>query len=221
MKRCACVAFVMLVGILCVGASRAHAQPPASAPEPRLSIQFDGGPTLGHKSAGFVSGEFGWRLTNKLDVFIEAGHMSNVGMSALETNATTIANFLGATVGSTGITVNHFDVGIKFHMSPPSPKVHPYVILGAGGAKATTEVTFTVNGAVIDPSDRVTLGGDLSGSNTKAIVMFGGGIEFPFARNYFADFGYRFGGILSKVSDIENDITIKTQRIMLGAGVRF
>ena len=43
----------------------------------------------------------------------------------------------------------------------------------------------------------------------------------PFAKSYFADFGYRFGGILSKVSDIENDITIKTQRIMLGVGVRF
>ena len=71
MKRCACVSFVLVVGTLCVGAARAHAQPPAAALEPRLSIQFDGGPTLGHKSAAFVSVEFGWRLTNKLDVFIE------------------------------------------------------------------------------------------------------------------------------------------------------
>jgi opacity protein-like surface antigen len=221
MKRSACVAFVLLVGTLCVGAHRANAQTPPTASDRGLSIQFDGGPTLGNKSAGYFSAEVGWRVRNKLDLFFEAGHMTNVATSLLDDNASIIANAIGAQVGSTGITVNHFDVGIRFHITPPNPKVHPYVIFGAGAARTTTEVTFTVNDTVIDPSDRVVLGGDLSGSNTKAILMFGGGIHFPFAKNYFADFGYRFGGILSKVSDIENDITIKTQRVMLGAGVRF
>jgi hypothetical protein len=83
-------------------------------------------------------------------------------------------------------------------------------------------VTFTnASGTVIDPSGSVTLGGDLSGSNNKTLLIFGGGIAYPFGKAYFIDVGYRFGGILSKVSDIENDQTIKTQRIMLGAGVRF
>jgi len=219
MKRSACLAFVMLVGILCVGASRAQAQAPAAAREPRLSIEIAGGPTLGHKSAGFVSGEVGWPLNKKLEVFVEGGHMTNVGTSALDSNASVIANALGLAVGSTAIKVNHVDAGIRFNITPPSPKVHPYVALGVGFAKVTTETTFTLNGAVVDPG--IPLGGDLSGSNNKAILIFGGGITFPFAKSYFADFGYRFGGILSKVSDIENDITIKTQRIMLGVGVRF
>jgi hypothetical protein len=228
MKRCACVVFVLLVGTLCVGAPRAHAQTPP-APEPRLSIQFDGGPTLGHKSAGFFAIELGWRLSSKIDVFVEGGHMGNVGTSALDANAATVASFLnntglvpGASVGSAGIKVNHVDAGIRFNVTPPSPKVHPYVVIGAGVAKATTEVTYTnASGTVVDTSAFVSEGGDTSGSNTKAILIFGGGIHFPFAKSYFADFGYRFGGILSKVSDIENDTTIKTQRIMLGVGVRF
>ena len=111
-------------------------------------------------------------------------------------------------------------MGIRFNVTPPSPKVHPYVVFGVGAANATTEVTFTnASGTVIDPG--FPLGGDLSGSNWKTPLVFGGGITFPFAKNYFVDVGYRFGGILSKVSDIENDQTIKTQRIMLGAGVRF
>jgi opacity protein-like surface antigen len=219
MKRSACVAFVLLVGTLCVGASRAQAQAPAAARESRLSIEIAGGPTLGHKSAGFVAGEVAWRLNSKLDVFVEVGHMTNVGTSALDDHASVIANALGLAVGSTAIKVNHVDVGIKFNITPPSPKVHPYVALGVGYAKATTETAFTANGTVVDPG--IPLGGDLSGSNNKAILIFGGGITFPFAKRYFADFGYRFGGVLSKVSDIENDVTIKTQRIMLGAGVRF
>lgn len=235
MKRCVLVATVSLVAILCLDAASARAQTPsAAAPagkQTQAAISVYGGPTLGHKSAGFVAFEFGWKLTDKIDVFAEGGHMGNVGTSALDANAATIAGFLnasglvpGASVGSTGIKVNHFDAGIRFNVTPPArwPKLHPYVVLGIGAAKATTEVTFTNgSGTVIDPSGTVTLGGDLSGSNTKTILIFGGGIVYPFAKNYFADFGYRFGGILSKVSDIENDQTIKTQRVMLGAGVRF
>jgi Outer membrane protein beta-barrel domain len=225
MKRCVVDATMSLVAILCLDASIARAQAPAAAAtsaETKASLSVSGGPTLGHKSAGFVAIEGDWRLTDRIDVFVEGGHMGNVGTSALEANATLIANAIGAQVGSTAIKVNHVDFGIRFNLVPPRPKIHPYVVLGVGVARATTEVTFTnASGTVIDPSGSVTLGGDLSGSNTKTLLIFGGGIVYPLARNYFADVGYRFGGILSKVSDIENDQTIKTQRIMLGAGVRF
>lgn len=220
MKRCAGVVFCLLVGLLLVGASPARAQSSAAA-DSRVAIAVLGGPTLGHKSSGFFSGELDFALTNKIDLYFEVGHMSNVGTSSLEDNASRIATAIGAQVGSTSIGVNHFDFGIKFHITPPTEKVHPYVILGVGAARTTTEVTFTVNGQPFDPAGVVALGGDLSGTNTKTILTFGGGLMFPFANRYFADFGYRFGGILSKVSDIENDITIKSQRITLGAGVRF
>jgi len=234
MKRCVFIATVSLVAVLYLDVSPASAQAAAPAATPaaqatKASLLVSGGPTLGNKSAGFVAIEIGWRLTDKVDLFVEGGHMGNVGTSALEANAGVIATFLnssglipGAAVGSTGIKVNHADVGIRFNVTPPSPKIHPYVVLGVGFSRTTTEVTF-VNGSgtVVDPSNVVSLGGDLSGSNTKTLLVFGGGVVYPFAKNYFADIGYRFGGILSKVSDIENDQTIKTQRIMLGAGVRF
>ena len=173
------------------------------------------------KGGAYIAVEFDWRLTNKIDIFAEGGHMGNVGTSALDDHASVIANALGLGVGSTGIKVNHFDAGIRFNVTPPPqwPKVHPYVLLGAGFAKATTETTFTLNGTVVDPG--IPLGGDLSGSTNKTILLFGGGITYPFAKTYYLDVGYRFGGILSNVSDIENDQTIKTQRIMLGVGVRF
>ena len=218
MKRCARVAFWSVVAILCIAAPAARAQ----TVEPRLAVEIAGGPTLGHKSSGFVTGELDWKLNDKISVFFEGGHMSNVGTSSLDTNANLIASALGLQVGSTAIKVNHGDAGIKWHVTPPNPKVHPYVIVGIGLAKTSTEVAFTnSSGAVVDPGGQVSLGGDLSGSNNKTILIFGGGLTFPFATNYFIDAGYRFGGVLSKVSDIENDITIKTQRIIFGAGVRF
>jgi opacity protein-like surface antigen len=218
MKRSARVVCLSLLAILSAGVTTALAQ---TAADPMYSVEVSVGPTLGHKSSGFVAGEFDYRLNSKIDLFVEGGHMANVGTDALETNATVIANAINAQVGSTGITANHFDAGIRFHVTPPSPRIHPYVVVGVGFARTSTEVEFTRNGQAFDPSGEVFLGGDLSGTNTKAILVFGGGLMFPFSGRYFADFGYRFGGILSKVSDIENDITIKTQRIMLGAGVRF
>jgi len=218
MKRCARVAFWSLVGLLCAGTPAARAQS-AQPAEQRLAVSLSGGPTLGHKSSGFVSGELDWKLTRKLDIFVEGGHMNNVGTSALDDNANVIATALGLQVGSTAIKANHFDAGIKFNITPPTPKVLPYVVVGAGFAKTTTEVSFTQNGNVVDPG--IPLGGDLSGSNNKTILVFGGGLKFPFAANYYLDIGYRFGGILSNVSDIENDVTVKTQRVMFGAGVRF
>jgi opacity protein-like surface antigen len=218
MKRCARVAFWSVVGLLCVGAPAAHAQS-AQATEPRYAVSLSVGPTLGHKSSGFVSGEFEWKLTPKLDIFVEGGHMSNVGTSALDDNANVIATALGLQVGSTAIKANHFDGGIKFNITPPNARVLPYVVFGVGVAHTTTEVSFTQNGNVVDPG--IPLGGDLSGSSNKAILVFGGGLKFPFSGNYYVDVGYRFGGILSNVSDIENDVTVKTQRIMFGAGVRF
>jgi opacity protein-like surface antigen len=218
MKRCARIAVWSVVGLLCAGTPAARAQS-AQSGETRFAVGLSGGPTLGHKSSGFVSGELEWKATRKIDIFVEGGHMNNVGTSGLDTNANVIADALGLQVGSTAIKVNHFDAGIKFNITPPNPKVLPYVVLGAGVAKTTTEVAFTQNGNVVDPG--IPLGGDLSGSNNKAILVFGGGLKFPFAGNYYLDVGYRFGGILSNVSDIENDVTVKTQRVMFGAGVRF
>src|SRR5207249_7186949 len=130
MKRCVVVATVSLVAVLCLDVSTALAQPPAPAATPagqetktKASLSVLGGPTLGNKSAGFIAIELGWRLTDKIDVFVEGGHMGNVGTSALDANAAIIANAINASVGSTGIKVNHVDFGIRFNVTPPNPNV--------------------------------------------------------------------------------------------------
>jgi hypothetical protein len=52
------------------------------------------------------------------------------------------------------------------------------------------------------------------------MLVFGGGLKLPIRERFFADIGYRFAPILS-TSDVENDVTIKTQRVTFGFGARF
>jgi opacity protein-like surface antigen len=225
MKRCACVAFLWLMGTLCAGA--AFAQAPASGADEKMYAEFNLGPTLGHKSSTFVGVEGGYRIVPDIDVFVEVGHMQNVGTDALEANAATVAGFLGGTVTSTSISATYVNAGIRYHLSL-LPRWHPYVLGGIGGASVATRTTFAVNGTEIDPNTFVTpegnsvqLGGDLAGSRGKVMIVAGFGVNVPFLQRYYADVGYRYGQILARTSQVETDTSVKTQRVVVGIGVRF
>jgi len=218
MKRFACVAVVCLVATLGLGARPAYAQA-APAADSQMYAEINFGPTLGHKSDAFVGGEFGYRLTETLDLFVEGGHMGNVATSDLDDRAAIIANHLGGTA-STAFKVNHFDVGVRYRIDG-TPTIHPYVLGAIGVANVKTEVAFSVNGTVIDPSSTVQVGSDLSGTLNKTMIVVGFGINVPFKTRFFGDLGYRYGAILAKTDNFETDKTISTQRIVLGAGIRF
>lgn len=222
MKRFACVAAVCLVAILGVGAVSAQAQTTPSGPDPKMYVEINFGPTLGHKSDKFVGGEAGLRLAEGLYVIIEASHMGNVATTDLDDRATIIANHLGGTA-STAFKVNHGAAGLRYNIKLDiSPMVHPYVLGAIGFAQVKTEVEFNVGGTTIDPaSHNVPLGADLSGTLTKAIVVVGFGVNVPFATRFFADLGYRYGRIMPKTDVFETDKGISTQRVVLGVGVRF
>lgn len=146
--------------------------------------------------------------------------MGNVATTDLDDHATIIANFLGGTA-STAFKVNHGAAGVRYNIDV-SPSVHAYVLGGVGAASVKTEVEFAVGGTAIDPAAfGVQLGGDLTGSTTKTIVVFGFGANVPFMTRYFFDLGYRYGQILAKTDIFETDKSIPTQRVVLGAGVRF
>lgn len=147
--------------------------------------------------------------------------MGNVATTDLDNRALPIANFLGGTA-STSFKVNMGAVGLRYNFDLNTPTVRPYVLAGVGIAQVTTEVLFTVNGSQIDPSARgVQLGGDLSGRHNKTIGLFGFGVTVPFKTRFFADLGYRYGQILAKTDNFETDTAIPTQRVVLGAGIRF
>ena len=219
MKRYACVVVVCLAAIFGSGAAaQAQVMPPPSDSKMYAEINF--GPTLGHKGDKFIGGEAGFRLTGDLDVFVEVGHMGNVATTDLDDRAQIIANFLGATT-TTAFKVNYGDVGVRYNFTV-SPMVHPYVLGAVGLANVKTEVAFNVGGSTIDPAARgVQLGGDLSGTHNKTILVFGFGVHVPFKTRFFGDLGYRYGQILAKTDNFETDKAIPTQRVVLGVGIRF
>jgi opacity protein-like surface antigen len=220
MKLLARVAALCAAGILAVAATPAQAQTKPAGAESTMYAELNFGPTLGHKSDAFVGGEFGLRVMDNLDVIVEASHMGNVGTTDLDDRAVIIANYLGGTA-ATAFKVNHVAFGARYNFEV-SPKVHPYVLAGVGFASVKTDVEFSVNGTAVDPATRgVQLGGDLTGTHNKAIVVFGFGVNVPFKTRFFGDLGYRFGQILAKTDNFETDKRIPTQRIVLGAGIRF
>jgi opacity protein-like surface antigen len=220
MKRFARVAAVCFVVVLGVSARSAQAQPAPGSTESKMSAEVNFGPTLGHKSSAFVGGEFDYRLTPGLDAVVEITHMGNVGTTDLDNRAAIIANFLGGTA-STGYRVTAFAAGARYRI-PVQSKFGPYVLGAIGVAHVNTEVEFTVNGSVIDPAaSGVQLGGDLSGSTNRALLVLGFGVNMPFKQRFFADLGYRYGQIFSKTLDNETLGSIPTQRIILGAGIHF
>jgi opacity protein-like surface antigen len=218
MKRFACIAVVCLVAILGAGTS-VQAQTPSAGSDPKMYAEINFGPTLGHKSDAFVGGEFGYRLTLGLDLFVEVSHMANVGTSDLDNRAALIANHLGGTA-ATAFKVTDFAAGVRYRF-PVTGRFQPYVLGGIGAANVKTEVAFSVNGTTIDPSSTVQLGSDLSGSLNKTIIVLGFGVNVPFKARFFGDLGYRYGQILAKTDNFETDTSIPTQRVVLGVGVRF
>jgi opacity protein-like surface antigen len=207
------------VATLGVGAVSAQAQTTSSGFNPRMYVEVNAGPTLGHTSDMFFGGEAGLRLAGGLYVVVEGAQMDNVATQDLDDRATIIANFLGGTA-TTAFKVTHGAAGLRYNIDA-SPRVHPYVMGAVGIAKVETDVAFTVNGTVIDPAPRVRLGGDLSGTANKTIVVLGFGVNVSFATRFFADLGYRYGSILANTENFETDKAISTQRVVFGFGVRF
>ncbi len=213
---------IVCVAALC-GATVAQAQSAAPA-DGRYSAQIDIAATLGHKSDGSLGGELGYRFNDTWDFYFEFGHMGNVATSNLDSRAQLIANTIGASE-STVQKANYYDIGARYKLRPRGPW-HPYAVAGLGAATVRTKTDFFVNGQDVTGqlanfTPQIQLGSDLSGSLTKALLVVGVGVTRPFKSRYFVDGSYRVGHIFPKTSVIENDVSINTQRVQIGVGIKF
>ena len=130
--------------------------------------------------------------------------MSNVATSQISAAAQTIAGFLSQTQANVAFSVKQpaaFGVaGVKFTV-PTGGAVRPYVLGGAGLANVKQDVAFTVGGTDVTSnlaSFGVTLGTDLSGSFTPAMVNVGAGAMWTPTARLILDLQFRYGRIFAE-----------------------
>jgi opacity protein-like surface antigen len=87
------------------------------------------------------------------------------------------------------------------------------VLAGLGVAAVKRDVTFSTTAG--DVSQFATIGTDLSGTETKAMVSFGGGVGVPVGRMMIIDVQYRYGHVFT------SDEGLNINRLGVGLGVRF
>lgn len=216
MMRVACSA-TLLVPVFTLVTSVALAQTPATpaADEGPLSVQVTAAATLGHKSASAFGAEVGYRLSDTLELFVEAGHMGNVTTADIEGRANKIALALRGTANVVQ-SANFGDVGVRYRLMN-SGMWRSYVAMGLGLANIDTETTF----ATLATDVSVALGADLSGHVVKPLLVIGGGVTRPVGSRYFVDGSYRYGRIFPKSSAVDADKGGNTQRVQVGFGMRF
>ena len=222
------VPMLFAITLGCAPLLRAQTAAPSPAPTDDMPgyVEINAGATFGHKSDASFGGEGGYRVMRDLFIFGEVGHIGNAASADVESRANTIASAAGATA-SVVAKVTYFDVGGRYLFVTNSPSVHPYVAAGFGGASVNTQTTFSVNGAAVPPdSIGISVGSDLSGTQTVPFLTFGGGASVDFHGRYFVDVSYRYGRVFGK-TDSSSGQTVttleafNTNRLQVGVGVKF
>lgn len=199
-------------------ARAAYAQAPAPAPTPTSKgyAEVVAQSAFGNVTSQSFGGEVGVNVMPSLQVFVDAGLVRDAAPASLGTNAQRIATGIAAVAGSTDFHVKQpvtFGVvGVKA-VVPTGTIVQPYLAVGGGIAQVKRDVTFTVPSG--DLTQFVTLGEDLSGSETKPMLSVGGGIGVPLGRNFVVDLQYRYGRIFTTGEGLN------VTRAGIGFGVRF
>jgi opacity protein-like surface antigen len=177
-----------------------------------------GGVTLGDQSGGAVGGEGRFEFPAPFDIGVEGGHFFKVDTPELRGRAQRIATGLG--VSATPVyRVTYVGGAVRFRF-PSFAATQPYVTIGTGVARVTTDTSFSAGGATVSPSG-LQLGADLTGHASKPYVTAGGGLSWTMATHLVVEASYRYARILPRTSLIPNDTAITTHRVQAGVGVRF
>ncbi len=168
--------------------------------------------------------EGGFTVMPRLQIYAEAGQVSNVATTQISSAAQQIAGVISQNQSNVGYNVKQpvtfFVAGGKF-LVPMEGKLQPYVMGGFGVAKVKQNVTFSVNGTDVTSSlaqaqyGSIQLGSDLTGTYTKPMLSVGGGVMWSAWHQLVVDVQYRYGRVFAP------DEGININRIGVGIGVRF
>jgi opacity protein-like surface antigen len=211
-------------GAICVTFhSAAFAQPRSTATQGLSNgyVEVVAHSAFGNVTSQSYGGEIGYRIGKQLQIFVEGGQVRDVATDVLSTSAQAIAGAIGqvqpaAVSYSVKQPVTFFAAGLRYPIAMENTRLHPYVLGGFGAARVKNDVTFQLGGvdASSTISQYVTLGEDLSGSQTKPMFTAGAGVVWPAYKQLIVDFQFRYGRVF-------NDEGISIGRAGIGIGVQF
>ncbi len=205
---------------IAVAAFAASAQAQANAgaaPPDKGYAELVAQSAFGNVTSQSFGGEVGFAIRPDMLVFVDAGYVRDAAPASLGARAQTIAAGISAAAGGADFRVRQpvaFGVaGLKYVFRVAGTKAEPYVLGGGGLASVKRDVTFST--AAGDITQFVTLGTDLSGSETKGMISLGGGVGLPLGRLVILDLQYRYGRVFT------SDGGLNVNRAGVGIGVRF
>jgi len=221
MRSCVILAATAIAVGLSSGVAYAQAAAQAPAQASKGYVEGVAQSTFGNVTSQSYGVELGFTIAPRLQVFGEVAHVNDTAPSSLATSAQLIAGALSQTQGNVGFHAEQpatFGVGGIRFLFPTSSKVEPYVLVGAGVATVKKDVTYTISGNDVTGNLAqygIVLGTDLSGSETKMMLDFGGGVVWPVWQKLIFDFQYRLGRVFT------SDEGLNISRAGIGVGVRF
>ncbi len=172
---------------------------------------------FGNVTSQSFGGEVGFAIRPGIQVFVDAGMIRDAAPATLGSSAQTIAAGIAAAAGSADFRVRQpvtFGVaGVKYLVTSSGTRAEPYVLVGGGVASVKRDVTFSTPAGNVNQF--VTLGSDLSGSETKGMLSIGAGVGVPVWHSVMIDLQYRYGRIFTSGGGLS------ANRAGIGIGVRF
>ncbi|HEY7286206.1 MAG TPA: outer membrane beta-barrel protein [Vicinamibacterales bacterium] len=173
--------------------------------------------SFGNVTSQAYGAEAGYVVNPMLQIFGEIGWVRNTAPASLGTSAQTIASGIAAAAGNASYEVRQpvtFGAGgVKYLVPMEQSRVRPYLLAGFGIAAVKRDVTFSTTAG--DVNQFATIGTDLSGTETKPMFSFGGGVGVPVGRMMIVDVQYRYGHVFT------SDEGLNMNRVGVGLGVRF
>ena len=211
--------FLAVLAAIIVSSGVAHAQPAAAAPS-KGYVEGVAQSAFGNVTSQSFGVEGGVAVAGRLQVFGEVGKVRDTSPKSIGANAQLMAGFLSQTQSNVAFSVRQpatFGIGgVRYAM--PSGRIEPYVMAGAGMASVKRDVKFTVGATDVTSTLEtlgVKLGTDLSGSETKPMISFGGGVAWAGWQRLVVDLQFRYGRILTESQGLN------VARAGIGVGVRF
>jgi opacity protein-like surface antigen len=175
---------------------------------------------FGNVTSQSYGAEFGVTVSPDIQVFGSFGHIGNVATSELSTAAQSIASALSQLQpNSVSFSVNEpatlFVGGVRYRF-PVTSILKPYISGGLGVGSVSKDVKFLIGGTDVTNSisQYVTLGSDITGSESGLMFTFGGGVVWPVWEQLILDFHYQYG-------HISTDTPVGVSRAGIGVGLRF